>query len=182
MSLRRALLAVLVPVVALLVAPTGQAVAERPEQAPSSSSSARVGIPRTYDAAVHHIKNAEGLLNLRRFVSPSGNIYCALAVPGMPPACELNAGTIKDPDACGDNPVSKYVGRVEFHRGRAVPVCNTDTIRTPGAKVLGYGSADHVPGTNIECIMETIGVTCISLKRTEGFFLHRGEYVIFNAG
>ena len=179
MSLRTSVLAVLVTVVAVLVAPAGPAGAVRPEPA---APSARLGIPRTYDAAVQHIKNAEGLLNLRRFVSPSGNIYCALAVPGMPPACELNAGSIKDPDACGDNPVSKYVGRIEFHRGRAVPVCNTDTIRTPRAKVLGYGSADHVPGTNIECIMETIGVTCINLRRTEGFFLHRGEYVIFNAG
>jgi hypothetical protein len=183
MSLRKLLLTLLVAVVTWqLVAPAGPAGAVRPEPTAQPASSARLGIPRTYDAAVHHIKKAEGLLNLRRFVSPSGNIYCALAVPGMPPACELNAGSIKDPGACGDNPVSKYVGRIEFHRGRAVPVCNTDTIRTPGAKVLGYGSADHVPGTNIECIMETIGVTCINLKRTEGFFLHRGEYAIFNAG
>jgi len=179
MSLRRVLLAVLVPVVVVLVAAAaGPADAVRQDQGPS----ARLGIPRTYDAAVQHIDSAVGLLNLRRFVSPSGNLYCALAVRGLPPACELSAGSIKDPAACGDNPVSKYVGRVEFRHGRAVPICNTDTIRTPGAKVLGYGSADHVPGTNIECVMETIGVTCINLKRTEGFFLHRGEYVIFNAG
>jgi hypothetical protein len=179
MSLRRAALAVLVPVVAvLLVAAAGPAGAARPEPAPS----ARVAVPRTYDAAVHHIDNAKGLLNLRRFVSPSGNIYCELAVRGLPPACELSAGSIKDPGACPGNPVSKYVGRIEFHRGRAVPICNTDTIRTPGAKVLGYGAADHVPGTSIECVMETIGVTCINLKKTEGLFLHRGDYAIFNAG
>jgi hypothetical protein len=29
---------------------------------------------------------------------------------------------------------------------------------------------------------EEIGVTCINQDRTEGFFLHRDEYVIFNAG
>jgi hypothetical protein len=178
MTLRKVLLSVVIPVVAFVVAaPAGPAGAVRPEGA-----HAKLAIPRTYDAAVQHIDRAVGLLNLRRFVSPSGNLYCALGARGIPPACELSAGSIKDPAACGDNPVSKYVGRVEFEHGRAVPICNTDTIRTPGARVLGYGSADHVPGTNIECIMETIGVTCINLKRTEGFFLHRGEYVIFNAG
>jgi len=176
MSLRRTVLAALVPVL-MVVAVAGPA-----DAVGQDSSPAKLGIPRTYDAAVQHVDNAVGLLNLRRFVSPSGNLYCSLAVRGMPPACELSAGSIKDPAACSDNPVSKYVGRVEFRHGRAVPVCNTDTIRTPGAKVLGYGSADHVPGTNIECVMETIGVTCINLKRSEGFFLHRGEYVIFNAG
>ena len=32
------------------------------------------------------------------------------------------------------------------------------------------------------CLSESIGVTCVNLRRTEGFFLHKGEYVIFNAG
>ena len=77
--------------------------------------------------------------------------------------------------------MSKYVGRIEFRGGRATPVCNTDTIRTPGAKVLPYGSAAHVRNGKYTCLSEAIGVTCINLVETEGFFLHRGEYVIFNA-
>ena len=32
------------------------------------------------------------------------------------------------------------------------------------------------------CLSESIGVTCVNLRRTEGFFLHKGEHVIFNAG
>jgi hypothetical protein len=115
-------------------------------------------------------------------VSPSGNIYCALKVRGMPTGCEINQGTVKDPDACGDNPVSKYVGRIEFHRGRAVPICNTDTIRTPGARTLKYGDIAHIDGWHYACLSEEIGMTCINENKTEGFFLHRGEYVIFNAG
>jgi hypothetical protein len=63
---------------------------------------------------------------------------------------------------------------------RVVPVCNTDTIRTQRTKKLSYGQATTSRG--ISCISEQIGVTCISLKGTFGFFLHRGEYVIFNAG
>jgi len=99
-----------------------------------------------------------------------------------PKGCEINEGAIKDPAVCSGVPVSKYVGRVEFIHGRATPVCNTDTIRTPNPKTLPYGSAAKVRGSSITCLSETIGVTCINLAKTEGFFLHRGEYVIFNAG
>ena len=48
--------------------------------------------------------------------------------------------------------------------------------------MLPYGSAAHVRNTKYTCLSEAIGVTCINLIETEGFFLHRGEYVIFNAG
>jgi hypothetical protein len=180
MSLHKSLLAVLVPVVALLVAaPAGPAGAVRPEPA----AHAKLGIPRTYDAAVSHFEHAKGdVLPMKRFKLPSGNIYCALAVPHMPKGCEINEGAIKDPAVCSGVPVSKYVGRIEFQGGRATPVCNTDTIQTPGAKVLPYGSAAHVRNSKYTCLSETIGVTCINLVDTEGFFLHRGEYVIFNAG
>ena len=58
----------------------------------------------------------------------------------------------------------------------------TGLMATPGAKVLPYGSAAHLRGSPYSCLSETIGVTCINLARSEGFFLHRGEYVIFNAG
>ena len=61
-----------------------------------------------------------------------------------------------------------------------LPVCNTDTIQTRPTKVLPYRQATTSGG--VSCISEEIGVTCISLTRTLGFFLHRGEYVIFNAG
>jgi hypothetical protein len=178
MSLRRAVQAVLVLVVALLLAPAGPANAERPEPAP-----ARASIPRTYDAALTHFGNASGRERAyKKFVTPSGNIYCSLKMPNFPVGCELSQGAIKDPDVCSGVPVSKYVGRIEFRRGRAVPVCNTDTIRTPGARTLKYGDIAYIRGWHYACLSEAIGVTCINEDKTEGFFLHRGEYVIFNAG
>jgi hypothetical protein len=179
MSVRSALVAVLVPVVAVLVAvPSGSAGAVRPEP-----GSARAGIPRTYDAALQHFSNAKGTERAyKKLVTPSGNIYCALKVPGIPTGCEISQGTVRDPDVCPGNPVSDRVGRVEFHAGRAVAVCNTDTIRTPGARTLKYGDIAHIPGWHYACLSEEIGVTCINENKTEGFFLHRGEYVIFNAG
>jgi hypothetical protein len=144
---------------------------------------AKLGVPRTYDDAVQHFKQANGgVQKVRRFVTPSGNIYCAIKVTNMPKGCEINEGTVKDPDVCSGNPVSKYVGRIEFQNGRATPVCNTDTIREPGASTLPYGAKARYRKAGIKCLSESIGVTCISLKKTEGFFLHRGEYVIFNAG
>ena len=174
MSLRRALTAVLVPLLAVLATvPAGTADARRAEPAP------RLGIPRTYDAALAHFDVSNDMRALKKFVTPSGNIYCNVGTSG-PKGCEINAGSVKDPDVCSGTPVSDRVGRIEFRRGRAVPVCNTDTIRKPGAKVLPYGSATTVG--KIACLSEKIGVTCINLKKPEGFFLHKGEYVIFNAG
>ena len=48
--------------------------------------------------------------------------------------------------------------------------------------MLAYGSIAFVENTRYACVSETIGVTCINTYKAEGFFLHRGEYVIFNAG
>ena len=47
---------------------------------------------------------------------------------------------------------------------------------------MKYGDIAHIPGWHYACLSEEIGVTCINENKTEGFFLHRGEYVIFNAG
>ena len=176
MSLRKVLVAIVVPFVVVLTlgAPADAGRAD-------VGGHARVGIPRTYDAALAHFRNAPGVIRKNtRFLTPSGNIYCAVKVRGLPTGCEINEGAVRDPDVCSGNPVSQYVGRVEFHGGHAVPVCNTDTIRTPGALVLKYGDIARKGG--FACLSETIGVTCINLNEADGFFLHRGEYVIFNAG
>ena len=172
MSLRRALVAVLVPLLVLLAVPAGPADAHRP-------TPAERGIPRTYDAALDHFDVSNDMRALKKFVTPSGNIYCNVGTSG-PKGCEINEGAVKDPDVCSGTPVSDRVGRIEFRNGRAVPVCNTDTIRKQGAKVLPYGSATTFG--KYACLSEKLGVTCINLKKTEGFFLHKGEYVIFNAG
>src|SRR5689334_6302158 len=61
-------------------------------------------IPRTYDDAVAHF-DALGSepLNVRRFVMPSKNIYCAIKVKGIAPGCEINVGGVKD-DVCTGAP------------------------------------------------------------------------------
>ena len=48
--------------------------------------------------------------------------------------------------------------------------------------MLYYGVAARFKNGKVMCLSESIGVTCIHLTKTEGFFLHKGEYVVFNAG
>ena len=139
-------------------------------------------VPRTYDDALAHF-DALGSepFNVRRFVMPSKNIYCTIKVKGIAPSCEINVGGVKDPAVCKGLP-SSVVGRISFIGGRATPVCNTDTIQQPNPRVLEYGVAARFKNFKIMCLSESIGVTCINTKATEGFFLHKGDYVIFNAG
>jgi len=152
--------------------------------APSASATAPgdADVPRTYDDALEHFDTfGSEPVDVTRFELPSGNIYCLVQHDVIPPGCEVGEGAIRDEGVCAGSP-SAFVGRVEFQRRRATPVCNTDTIREPGAAVLRYGEAARVPGGDVMCLSEEIGVTCISMSRTEGFFLRSGEYVIFNAG
>lgn len=149
---------------------------------PASRADSGLPIPRTYDDALEHF-DALGSepLNVRRFVMPSGNIYCAVKVKHIAPGCEITEGAVEDPDVCAGTP-TEDVGRVQFIGGRATPICNTDTIRQANPPVLDYGVAARWRSFKIMCLSESIGVTCINTKKAEGFFLHRGEYVIFNAG
>ena len=184
MSFRTVLISVLTLFLSVLGPATGVRSADASSEGSAASAAAQAEGPRTYDEALQHFKDADGpTLKVRRFVTPSGNIYCAIRVRNLPvKGCEINEGAVKDPAVCSSNPGSKYVGRIEFWNGRATPVCNTDTIRQSGARTLPYGSKARYPKAGVKCLSESIGVTCISLKKTEGFFLRRGEYVIFNAG
>lgn len=163
------------------VASPSETLTASPPPPPSTSPDAE-GVPRTYDAALAHF-DAWGSepVPVRRFQSPSGNIYCLLRHDLYPTGCEIREGAVRDAAVCAGSP-SSQVGRIVFDRRRAVPVCNSDTFWEPGAPVLQYGEAARVRGGDVMCLSETIGVTCISTSRTEGFFLRRGEYVVFNAG
>ena len=185
MAFRTLLIGVLSTLLSVLVVATGARSADASdERGAPSTSAAKADGPRTYDEALQHFKDADGgTLKIRRFVTPSGNIYCAIKVRNLPlKGCEINEGAVKDPAVCDSEFGSDRVGRIEFWKGRATPVCNTDTIREPGARTLPYGSKARYPKAGVKCLSESIGVTCISLKKTEGFFLRRGEYIIFNAG
>ncbi|WP_028650736.1 hypothetical protein [Nocardioides halotolerans] len=167
----RSWLVVLALVCSALFVTAGPAGAARTDPA------ARAAIPRTYDQALAHFQNATKVRVNRKFYTPSGNIYCNVGMR-LVKGCEINVGRIPGPNVCRNNPVSKTVGRLEFRRSKVQPVCNTDTIRTSNTRTLPYGEA-MIYG-NISCLSEEIGVTCLNEKFEFGFFLHRGEYVLFS--
>jgi len=149
-----------------------------PSPAPSQPPPAN-GPPRTYDEALALFDEAAGTQKFSRFASPTGNLYCVLDSPYLPPSCELGTGAIADPASCPADGPSQNVGRIEFGDAGPQPVCNSDTIREPGPPTLGYGGVATWPKTSIKCLMEKFGVTCVDPEAGQGYFLAKGRYQIF---
>jgi hypothetical protein len=151
-----------------------------PSATPSPSEPAPVnGPPRTYEEALVLFDQASGSQKFSRFASPTGNIYCVLDSPYLPPSCELGTGAIPDPASCPADGPSQNVGRIEFGEAGPQPVCNSDTIREPGPPTLGYGGVATWPKSSVTCLMEKYGVTCVDPQAGQGYFLAKGRYQIF---
>ena len=153
--------------------------APTPEPTPTPAPTPYTGQPRTYDEAVALVGRASGSQEVSQFFSPTGNLFCVLDSPYLPPACELGRGAIPDSTACPDDGPSQNVGRIELTDAGPQPVCNSDTIRDPDAPTLGYGTAATWPGTSISCVIERFGATCIDPSTSRGFFLAKNRYRIF---
>ena len=112
------------------------------------------------------------------FVTPSGNIYCALV------------GEDKDTLRCeilsmlNPIPSQPYPGYCEFDWGagfllpkydRPEILCISDTIRGSDY-ILSYGSTWTNSG--FKCESQTIGLTCTNSNK-QGFFLSREEWKVF---
>jgi hypothetical protein len=150
------------------------------DTAEPTPSEAADEVPRTYDAALARFDAlGQEPATYRTFATPDGDIYCVLDDKVITPGCEIGDGAIRDPAVCGESP-TPFVGRIEFQDGRATPVCNLDSIRGDMPNVIQEDEAARAG--DVQCLYEDIGMTCISLTGTEGFFLRAGEYVIFNAG
>lgn len=153
---------------------TSQPTTSQPTKAPPYD-----GPPRTYAEALARFDRASGSRELSRFASPSGNLYCLLDSPYLPPSCELGRGAIPDAGVCPADGPSQNVGRIEFAEAGPQPVCNSDTIREPEAPTLGYGGIATWPDTTITCLLERFGVTCVNPATEQGYFLARGRYQLF---
>ncbi|WP_322936482.1 hypothetical protein [Nocardioides bizhenqiangii] len=112
-----------------------------------------------------------------RFTTPDDVVYCLLDDLVIGPACELRRGFIKDAEVCGGG-TADGVGRIETFEDRARPVCNTDTIREPGADEIAGDGVLAVSG-DVRCLVETVGVTCLDTGARTGFFLAPLEYHVF---
>jgi hypothetical protein len=166
-----------------IVVPTGGIPESSPPTSQPSNQPGGAGKPpRSYIDALEHISAAEqehpSFVQARRWTSPSGNIYCVTGGGGIPPSCEIGEGAVRDPAVCGPAP-TPYVGRLEISGGRARAICNTDTIRT-GDRVPSIPYGTVAGSAQVICLSEEIGVTCIATQRQVGFFLRRGQYLLFN--
>ncbi|CAN5277039.1 hypothetical protein BH09ACT12_BH09ACT12_37690 [soil metagenome] len=159
--------------------PSEPTTPSQPTKAPPTQEPPTNAPPTTYDEALALFDQASGSQKFSRFASPSGNLYCVLDSPYLPPSCELGNGAIRDPATCPDDGPSQSVGRIEFTDAAPQPICNSDTIREPGPPVLGYGGIATWPDTTVTCVMEEFGVTCVNPPANQGFFLAKGRYQIF---
>jgi hypothetical protein len=108
------------------------------------------------------------------FLSPTGNIGCVMSSqsvrcdivertypdPPRPPGCELAYGNTLFLDAAG-----------------AQPGCVGDTIISPGAPTLGYGTGRKMAG--FTCTMAEVGVRCENASGS-GFALARSTFETFS--
>ncbi|WP_141013506.1 hypothetical protein [Nocardioides sambongensis] len=133
----------------------------------ASDAPAASGAPTNYPEAQARVSALRGgnARDLRRFSTPGDRIYCVLADPVLGTACELRSGAITDPEVCGGG-VADAVGRIELIGAGAVPQCNTDTIREPGAPTVR--PAALVGRGGVLCAVEEIGVTCVREARGTG--------------
>lgn len=144
--------------------------------APTEEPPAPTG-PSTYADAKARIDAATGeYVQAGRFHTPT-DLYCVLAHEVIPASCELPGESgIEAPDVCGDGPTSA-VGRIERQGDGFAPVCNTDTIREPGARTLAPGTVTAKAG--IECLVETDGIVCVAPGSGTGFSLTSEGYQVF---
>jgi hypothetical protein len=137
------------------------------------------GPPASYAAAAARLAALSNAphRSLNRFTTTGDVVYCVLKDRYIPTSCELRSGAIRDPGVCGHS-MTDSVGRIQLGDGGAVPECNSDTIRQPGATVIGAPAV--VTNGNLECGIERIGVTCINTHTRAGFFLTPGKYATFS--
>ncbi|WP_193613849.1 hypothetical protein [Nocardioides lijunqiniae] len=156
---------------------SGPILGGEPLEGPPSTDPAP-GEPTTYDEGVAHLEAATTTVELARFLSPDGDVYCSLSDLAGTPACELGDGPVKDLDVCDPGGPSVYVGRIELGEDGPVPLCNTDTIRGAQGATVEHGTRVTWPRSPVECVVEEIGVTCLDDDLGAGFFLTPGRYLL----
>jgi len=196
-STRRAPLVALLPAVALLLAgcggggggpavPRTTTITITPSDPPPSTpatatTSAAPAPPTSYEQAIAHFSTGQVDDQVKgRFSSPTGNIFCDIGTDGSTNGCELRVGRIAPPtsDFCPAGG-AKDIGRVELVPQGPKAVCNSDSIVKPGSAVLTYGSISRITGSPLQCLSESIGMTCLHTTAKKGFFLARDTFRIF---
>lgn len=162
-----------------------------PSQDPSKTTPASVapvrvgklrGAPADFAEASSRVSKAAAAdAAATSVISPSDNIFCGVIDNGAGVGCEVGTGRAPAPKAtpCPSGGGATDVGRVELTAAGAMPICNSDTIRVPGAPKLAYGKRWSPPGTSFSCLSEEAGMTCVDSKHQHGLFIARETYATF---
>lgn len=154
-----------------------------PAEVPTSLAVGRQrGAPHSFEEAKKRVERTTKVAGVTSsFQSPSGNIVCVQGKGGSGTsiACEVAKGRIAPPlpTICTSGG-PRDIGRIELRPDGAVPVCNSDTIRTGTEPKLAYGTRTR-PGGAVGCVSEEFGVTCVDTSAGHGFFLARDTFVTF---
>jgi len=165
----------------ITVTPSDPPTSTSSTSAPPATTSAPSAPPTSYEQALAHFSTGEVDNQVKgRFSSPTGNIFCDMGADGSTNGCELRLGRIAPPtpDFCPPGG-AKDIGRVELVPEGPKAVCNSDSIVKPGSAVLTYGSISRIAGSPLQCLSESIGMTCLDTTAKKGFFLARDTLRIF---
>jgi hypothetical protein len=130
--------------------------------------------------AVLLISAPASAMDLQSFRTPSDNIHCMFITDGGATSveCELRSRTnvkpaLPQPADCDLDWGNRFALEA---KGMAGMVCHGDTLITPDAPVVDYGSQATVKG--ITCASEETGLTCKN-RRGQGFSLSRAKQRLF---
>jgi hypothetical protein len=145
----------------------------------NAGTGSTAGVPTTYAAASARLAALRSAPHraLNRFTTTGDVVYCVLRSSTIPTSCELRTGAIDDPQVCGQS-MTEAVGRIQLGDDGAVPECNSDTIREPGATIVAAPAV--ITSGSLECAVEKIGVTCVNTRTRAGFFLTPHKYATFS--
>jgi len=109
------------------------------------------------------------ILTSTTFKMPSRNIGCRLS--GITLRCDIRSG-LKPPPArsCAGDWGAVTIGP----KGRAKPLCASDTVYDDSAPTLAYGSVWG--GSGITCLSDQAGLQCSSMPGRHTFFLSRQSW------
>ena len=113
------------------------------------------------------------------FRTPSGNISCAYASGLGSPAflrCDIRSHLhpAPKPRRCVEGVYGESVGM--SRTSRAAVLCISDTVVSPGARVLAYGASWSRSG--FRCVSRATGLTCTN-TRGHGWFLSRESWRVY---
>ncbi len=139
--------------------------------APSPGATAASAAPT---AAAPSVVIATVSGNTTLFVTPSGNIACAVSGTGA--RCDIGDRSWTAPPKPASCPLD-YGNGLSVSASGAVVACAGDTLLHSTASVLAYGHG--IRNGQVQCVSQSAGVRCEYLPTGHGFTIAKEAYTLF---